>query len=677
MTAYEQVPQPAGPQDAEVPDDLRKAFAVAAGVCSVAGFSIGSAAVGFVAAGMEGIVWVWNTIIPDSWKAQGEIAWPIYADSALRETERFYQVSLEAVDAAWADLYRRGKLPEGKTRASEYLAQAAREHGWDKLIYHAPGGAYVVGEKNKSMYAERYLMLRGDYPNSVNSLTCFGWPKVPSDTEQSDVDSFIQTAQELIHEARIKPLCAAMDETLHWIVQRSTDYKLTAYQYGWRWCKKCQGLFFAGNSRGDCPAGGSHNLHGSASYGLVHNQAAAAGQHNWRWCKKCQGLFFAGNSQGVCPAGGSHDKSGSGDYALIDNVAEVEGQHNWRWCKKCQGLFFAGGSQGVCPAGGSHDKSGSGDYALRSDPQAAAWVDVAIEWETIWQKHMTHLVPFHSSERSFFIAYNKITGATTFASFTFSSGRKVTGIDVLAAAEWAAGWTHLVPFVQNNANYLIVYNSATGSVHFDRINADGTGTTTLNAGTWAKGWSQVQVLRGPNNANYLIVYNSATGHVRFDRIKDDASGSVNVKDGSWALGWEHLVPLSAGAGIPFLLVYDAGSGRARIDRFNGNSSTNVFDGVLLKGITHLERSGHVLIGYDKNSGYTELYRPRETTTVQSGYIQFELTGFDIVFNATWAANWSLIMPFKIPYVSGDFIQYEDRFVFYNAANGLIHVDTLG
>ncbi|MBM3946462.1 MAG: hypothetical protein FJ315_03555 [SAR202 cluster bacterium] len=39
-------------------------------------------------------------------------------------------------------------------------------------------------------------------------------------------------------------------------------------------------------------------------------------QGDWRWCNKCQGLFFAGNpSQGVCKAGGTHSRSGSADYA--------------------------------------------------------------------------------------------------------------------------------------------------------------------------------------------------------------------------------------------------------------------------------------------------------------------------------------------------------------------------
>lgn len=41
-------------------------------------------------------------------------------------------------------------------------------------------------------------------------------------------------------------------------------------------------------------------------------------QDNWRWCPKCQGLFFAGNpTKGVCPAGGEHSLEGSGNYRLL------------------------------------------------------------------------------------------------------------------------------------------------------------------------------------------------------------------------------------------------------------------------------------------------------------------------------------------------------------------------
>src|SRR5262245_31319356 len=136
-------------------------------------------------------------------------------------------------------------------------------------------------------------------------------------------------------------------------------------QRNWRWCSKCQGLWFAGNpTQGKCPAGGTHTKVGSGNYSLVHNATIAPGQANWRWCSKCQGLWFAGNpSSGKCPAGGSHIKTGSGNYTLAHQSGA--GQAGWRWCNKCQGLWFGGNpSQGVCPAGGTHTKVGSGDYRL-------------------------------------------------------------------------------------------------------------------------------------------------------------------------------------------------------------------------------------------------------------------------------------------------------------------------
>jgi len=142
-------------------------------------------------------------------------------------------------------------------------------------------------------------------------------------------------------------------------------------QNNWRWCHKCQGLYFGGNPGSKCPAGGAHDHTGSGNYTLVHNVYPGPIQHGWRWCPKCQGLYFSGNATaGTCPAGGAHDHTGSGDYALVQNVSGV-GQSNWRWCHKCQGMYFAGNPNSKCPSGGAHDHTGSGNYSLVNNVAAA------------------------------------------------------------------------------------------------------------------------------------------------------------------------------------------------------------------------------------------------------------------------------------------------------------------
>jgi hypothetical protein len=142
-------------------------------------------------------------------------------------------------------------------------------------------------------------------------------------------------------------------------------------QDNWRWCKKCQGLAFAGNpSPGACPAGGTHDHAGSGNYRVIQDPPILPpfSQDDWRWCNKCQGLAFGGNpTPGACPAGGTHDHAGSGNYSLMQNtpVSIPLTQADWRWCNKCQGLAFGGNrSPGPCPAGGTHDHAGSGNYAV-------------------------------------------------------------------------------------------------------------------------------------------------------------------------------------------------------------------------------------------------------------------------------------------------------------------------
>ena len=131
-------------------------------------------------------------------------------------------------------------------------------------------------------------------------------------------------------------------------------------QRNWRWCSKCQGMWFGGNPAGPCAGGGNHTKAGSGNYSLVHNATSAPGQANWRWCSKCQGLWFGGNPAGPCPAGGKHIKTGSGNYTIPQAGA---GQQGWRWCNKCQGMWFSqNNTAGKCPAGGGHSQTGSGSY---------------------------------------------------------------------------------------------------------------------------------------------------------------------------------------------------------------------------------------------------------------------------------------------------------------------------
>ena len=148
-------------------------------------------------------------------------------------------------------------------------------------------------------------------------------------------------------------------------------------QEGWRWCKKCEGLWFAdggADRQGKCPAGDDHDASDSGKYSLAHNDDDAKGQAGWRWCKKCEGLWFAdggADRKGKCVVDGGHDATASGKYTLIHNDEDAAGQQDWRWCKKCEGLWFAGGGpdrQGKCPAGDSHDDTDSGKYTVAHTP---------------------------------------------------------------------------------------------------------------------------------------------------------------------------------------------------------------------------------------------------------------------------------------------------------------------
>jgi len=139
-------------------------------------------------------------------------------------------------------------------------------------------------------------------------------------------------------------------------------------QPNWRWCRKCEGAFHAGNSRGRCPAGGVHDNLGSGEYWM---RFVPPGQANWRRCRKCEGLFFNGNGPaGRCPVGGTgarHEPDFIFNFFidLNSSFAKIGTQADWKWCIRCEGMFFSGNpARGRCPAGGSHDGGQSGNYNL-------------------------------------------------------------------------------------------------------------------------------------------------------------------------------------------------------------------------------------------------------------------------------------------------------------------------
>lgn len=94
-------------------------------------------------------------------------------------------------------------------------------------------------------------------------------------------------------------------------------------QTGWKWCKKCMSLFFGPNQASSFCAntsgGVTHDSAGSGDYSLVIGELSAPGQHGWKWCSKCQSLFFSPNqTDSNCPKDGlQHNGSSSSDYAVV------------------------------------------------------------------------------------------------------------------------------------------------------------------------------------------------------------------------------------------------------------------------------------------------------------------------------------------------------------------------
>jgi hypothetical protein len=148
-------------------------------------------------------------------------------------------------------------------------------------------------------------------------------------------------------------------------------------QTEWRWCSKCNTMFFAGSGAVSvCPSGGAHDSSHSLAYVLFQGGQPPESEIVWNWCLKC-GCIYGPDGGWACAAGGGHNGTQSGRYAMLLKVADPAAgmpvprttttQDGWHMCSKCSLLFnLAGQSKSCCPADkGQHTESGHPEYAVK------------------------------------------------------------------------------------------------------------------------------------------------------------------------------------------------------------------------------------------------------------------------------------------------------------------------
>jgi uncharacterized protein with PIN domain len=137
-------------------------------------------------------------------------------------------------------------------------------------------------------------------------------------------------------------------------------------QQSWRFCAQCRAIYFDGfANKGVCAAGSVHTLfaHSAAGFNFVlpHDvPETPTTQQAFRFCSKCEVLFWDGSAdKGVCAAGAGHAAAGF-NFVLPHEVPEPStAQQDWRFCVKCEAMYWDGSpNKGVCAATGTHEAAG-------------------------------------------------------------------------------------------------------------------------------------------------------------------------------------------------------------------------------------------------------------------------------------------------------------------------------
>jgi hypothetical protein len=104
-----------------------------------------------------------------------------------------------------------------------------------------------------------------------------------------------------------------------------------------------------------------------ANFLLPYNVAETSkAQSAWRFCNKCESLFFDGYpAKGVCPRGGGHAAQGFVFVLPHDVSSRGYVEKDWRFCNKCHSMFYDHNrDKGRCSAGGGHVAQGF-NFVLR------------------------------------------------------------------------------------------------------------------------------------------------------------------------------------------------------------------------------------------------------------------------------------------------------------------------
>ena len=165
------------------------------------------------------------------------------------------------------------------------------------------------------------------------------------------------------------------------------------------------------------------------------------------------------------------------------------------------------------------------------------------------------------------------------------------------------------------SSYYIAYNSLTGARNIDRINAAGTGASTVMGGSWTRGWTQLVPFK-LGNVQHVLLYRGGSGEVKILKITGSGDDVVlsTVSQTTWSTGWTHIVPMTDDGAV-HLLRYKQATGLASFDRVAADGS-----GTQNLGVASLE---HALVddlavrgGRDRPRADLPHHRPGEDPQAQ-------------------------------------------------------------
>ena len=205
--------------------------------------------------------------------------------------------------------------------------------------------------------------------------------------------------------------------------------------------------------------------------------------------------------------------------------------------------------------------------------------------------------------------------------------------------DWSGGWTTAEFYTVGASTFLFLLKEATGEVHVNEVDADGTIGAEVDRRDWSGGWTTAEFYT-VGASTFLFLLKEATGEVHVNEVDADGTIGAEVDRRDWSGGWTTAEFYTVGAST-FLFLLKEATGEVHVNEVDADGTI----GALSKALRWSSGWSNVEF-YGTSPVYLVASKPNHKTPDGTASLirvmHLDANGFpdSTTHERTWTAGWS-------------------------------------